>query len=166
MSGIRYESSLPCPRLRPFIARFWQVESDGPVADARGRWALPDGGSEWVFVLADPLVRGEDVHRAGAYAAGTRLTACLSRPAGRMLTLGVAFKPAGAAAVLRVSASDLTDRAIPLEHVWGPPGRDIAVRLAEPRGFRARVQLLEAELLSRVRPADSEVAAAIRRLAA
>jgi AraC-like DNA-binding protein len=163
---MRYQSSGACRLLQPCVARFWQVESDGPLADSPGRWALPDGGSEWVFVLGDPLMRGPLVHRAGAHAAGIALTASLSRPAGRMRTLGVAFRPGGAAAVLRQPASELTGRVVPLDSLWGSSGSELVERLAEAPGFEERVGLLQQELLRRLRPTDGEVAEAVRRLAA
>jgi len=166
VSAIAYQSARPCARLQPCVARYWQLESDGPVLDAPGRWALPDGGSEWVFVLADPLLRDAHVQRAGAHAAGTALAAYRSRPAGRVLTFGVVFRPGGAAAVSHLSADELAGRVVPLEFLWGAAASELAERLAGAVGFGARVELVQEELLARLRPMDAEVTEAIRRLAA
>jgi AraC-like DNA-binding protein len=163
---VQYRSAPPCERLSSSVARYWQIESTGPVPGSAGRWALPDGGSEWVFVLAAPLVRASQVHRAGAYAAGTALSAYASRPAGAMLTFGVAFRPGGAAAVSRLPASELTNRVVPLEILWGPAAGGLAERLFEAGGFRARVELIQAELLARLRPLDAEVSEVVGRLSA
>ena len=165
MTSIVYRSEQPCRRLQQCVARYWQIESDGPVLHSPGRWSLPDGGSEWIFVLADPLLRGSHVHSAGAYAAGTALTACRSRTVGRMLTFGVVFRPGGAAAVSRVAANELTGLVVPLACLWGPAGSDVAERLASATGFRSRVHLIEEEFLARLRPTDVEVTDAVLRLA-
>ena len=166
MSPLSYQSARPGRLLQPCVARYWQLESDGRLLGSPGRWALPDGGSEWIFVLADPLVRASRAYQAGAYAAGIALAAYLSESAGRVLTFGVVFRPGGAAAVSRLPANQLTGLVVPLQDVWGPGAASTADRLAQSPGFRARVQLIERDLLARLRPTDTEVADAIGRLAA
>jgi hypothetical protein len=98
---------------------------------------LPDGGSEWIFVLADALVRDSRAYQAGAYAAGIVLTAYLSKPAGRVSTFGIAFKPGGAAAASRLPAKELTGLVVPLEILWGSAGSSAADRLARENCSRA-----------------------------
>ena len=166
MSSVRYQSASPCRLLQPCVARYWQIETEGPLSDATGRWALPDGGSEWFFVLADPLVRDAEIHRAGAYAAGTALAAYASKPAGRMLTFGITFKPGGAAAFSRLPANELAGLVVPLETLWGSTGAGVAERLWEAPGFRTRVQQIEQELLACHRGIDVEVAEAVQQLTA
>lgn len=69
--------------------------------------------------------------------------------------LGVRFRPGRAAAFLRVDASELTDRLIELSQLWGRDGVRLAERLAAARGPRARIRLLEGELLARLASASS-----------
>lgn len=164
--SIRYQWSPPSRLLQPYVARYWQIESDGPCSDAAGRWALPDGGSEWLFVLADPLVRGSRIHRAGAYAAGIALSAYPSKPAGRAAVFGIAFRPGGAAAFSRLPARELAGCVVPLDALWGPAGATATERMARAPVFEARVQLIQRELLAHLRPTDVEVTEAIARLTA
>ena len=165
-SSFRYAWAQPCALLRSSVARFWQIESVDPRADSPGRWALPDGGSEWVFVLGDPLSRDGVVHGAGAHAAGTVQAAYLSRPVGRLLTFGVAFHPGGASMFTPVPADQLVGSAVALEHLWGGCALHLAEQLARARGFSARVDLVQRALLEHWRPIDAEVSAALRRLKA
>src|SRR5262245_8724199 len=161
MSRARYQSSTPCPSLGGVVQRYWQLETE-PTAGLAGRWALPDGGSDWVFVLGDPLVRSSRVLPTGAYAAGVPLAAYLSKPAGRMLTVGIVFKPAGAAAVTRLPACELTNRVVQLESLWDSPIHYLTARLSEAAGFAERIKILETELLMHLRPSDPEVMEAIQ----
>jgi hypothetical protein len=167
VADVRYASSTPrAAALRPYIARIWQLESDAQVALSPGRWALPDGYSEWLFVLCDPLLRGAHQIGFGAHVFGVTLQALLSKPTGRLLVVGVAFHPGCAAAALPVSAHELAGRAAALPDLWGRNGALIVERLAETRRFAERAAILEGEILARVRPLDPEVGAAVRRLAA
>lgn len=165
-SEVRYVWTRPCAELASSVARFWQMETKSPSAAPPGRWALPDGGSEWLFVLGDPLSRGDVVHAAGAHVAGPALTAYRSAPAGRMLTFGIAFHPGGAGAFMPVPVNRLVGRSVALAHLWGGDAHRLVDRLAEARGFSARVALVQHALLRRWRPLDEEVAAALRRLRA
>jgi hypothetical protein len=74
---MRYESTAPRADLRSAIARIWQLESRDPLAWSPGRWALPDGRSEWLFVLGDPLLREGLTVGQGAHVSGITL-ACRS----------------------------------------------------------------------------------------
>jgi AraC-like DNA-binding protein len=162
----RYELARPIPALRPRVARIWQLESDAPVVPSPGRWAIPDGCSEWLFVLGDPLWR--DVTRLGygAHVCGLRQRALLSRPTGRLLIVGVTFAPGSAAAALPVSAHELAGRDAALDDLWSGGARALVQRLAECRDFEGRRALLEREIHARVGPMDQEVRAAVHRLAA
>ncbi len=166
MPTIRYRSTRACELLQPRVARYWQLESEEAIPDAHGRWSLPDGGSEWFFVFADPLVRASQLHRAGAYAAGVTPSAFLSKPAGRMLLFGIAFRPGGAAAVTGLPANELTGRTVPLEVLWGRRAESIAERMAEAPSFGERVHVIQQELLERFGRTDAEVDGAVRRLTA
>jgi AraC-like DNA-binding protein len=127
---------------------------------------LPDGGSEWIFVLGDPLERSRLVLGPGAYASGTAVGACLSRHVGRVLTFGVAFHPGGAGAFVRLPSDRLTGRTVQLERLWGRLAQHLVERLSQAHGFAERVDLVQGVLLQQFRPGDDEVSRALRRLLA
>src|SRR5689334_17837092 len=118
-AALRYQWTVPRAGLRSAIARIWQLESRGPIAWSKGRWALPDGRSEWLFVLGDPLLRDGAPVPAGAHVSGVPLRARFSRAGGSVLVVGVVFEPGCAAAALPVPACALTGSAAPLSAVWG-----------------------------------------------
>lgn len=109
---------------------------------------LPDGAIDLVFDLT--ARRSQDASRL----VGTMTRPLLLPRAAVVDFLGVRFRPGRAAAFLRVDASELTDRLIELSQLWGRGGVRLAERLAARRGPRARIRLLERELVGRLARAD------------
>lgn len=64
-------------------------------------------------------------------------------------TVGVFFRPARAAAFLRVAISDLTDRTVAIDDVWGAAGSRLPSELCELDEAR-RIDRLESVLLTRL----------------
>lgn len=154
----------PRAELKSIIARIWQIEAHADAASP-GHWGFPDGHSAWWFVLGDPLLRGRHRIGRGAYAFGVSRRALLSKPTGRLLVLGVVFKPGCAAAALKVPARALDERGRPLEELWGLRAGSLVDRLSAASDFAERRAILEGEILARLRPIDPEVSTAVKRLA-
>ena len=94
-------------------------------------------GAGWTFGTS---VRG---HAIGALRSVGDAPACV-RPA----MIGVYFEPGATADFLRMPATELTDRVVSLEHIWGSSGVQLAEDLVELTET-ARVDRLEAALLER-----------------
>jgi AraC-like DNA-binding protein len=63
--------------------------------------------------------------------------------------IGAYFRAGGLAAFTSVSAHDFTDRAVPVEDVWGAAAAGVAVRLAEANEA-VRIEALESLLIGRL----------------
>src|SRR5450432_2801815 len=74
----------------------------------------------------------------------------LLEPCGPMETVGIRFRPGGAAAFLRIPVDRLGDGEVPLDLLFGRFGAELPERLAEARTDAGRVALLEDLLLRRL----------------
>lgn len=138
------------------LACVWLLEAGADPA-ACAEPVLPDGCPELIVQLGDPYVRagaaGEE-EQPRAFVVGPTTRALWLRPTGRVLTVGIRFRPGRAGRMLGENALGLRDREVPLEALWGAAGRELGERLREARrpeqaadlaigalrAFRARVR--------------------------
>jgi len=66
------------------------------------------------------------------------------------ITVGVAFRPGAAGAILGLPVTELTDRHVSIDAVWGARGRQLREQLLEATGPSAAFRVLEAELCARL----------------
>jgi AraC-like DNA-binding protein len=165
----------PHRALAPFVERLWYSDGEGQAQAARER-ALPTGSMDLVFRLADEPIRvfdGPDDAggRTFGFAAisGVRSTYYVRDTARPSCTIGAHFRPTGAAALLRVPATDLAERHTALEDLWGRDAARARERLIEAVPPAQRLELPEALLLARLPERDGThpaVAHAVTRLEA
>ena len=112
---------------------------------------LPDGCVDIVFSPSTGL------RVVGA------MTACqVYQLQGGEPVVGIRFRPGAAGRFLGAAPSELTDRLIPLEDIWGARGRRLAEALRDTRSAAACAALLEGEM----RPAPRDAGALERAIAA
>jgi AraC-like DNA-binding protein len=114
---------------------------------------LPDGTSTLLFrrshdaaSSAAPTVRAGDLCLAGPR---RRALFKAVRPAA--LTLVIRFKPGGASAFLGVPASEIADRVITLDDLWGAEVERLRERLSVARDPHDMLDVLQDALLARAR---------------
>jgi hypothetical protein len=81
--------------------------------------------------------------------------------------VGVRLRPGAAEAVLGIPASELTDRRVPLDFVWGRSSNELVSRLADATSAKEAATLLEQTLLARAATAaepDPVVGELVKRL--
>ncbi|MCP3143923.1 helix-turn-helix domain-containing protein [Pyxidicoccus xibeiensis] len=130
--------------LAGFVKGF-RVVSRG--ADARPYVRLPDGEVDLVIRF-----RGE---RGAAHAIGPRLSPL--RKGTEVLTpqmLVVRFKPGGAYPFFGLPMSELTDRILSLDTLWGTEGARLREALTEAPSVVDRLRLLDTALTERLRRGD------------
>jgi AraC-like DNA-binding protein len=96
---------------------------------------------------------------------GAMTRAIISEPTGEHVDfLGVRFRPGEAFGMLGCGeARGMRDKLVPLDDVWGRPGRELGERLALQRSVRERIAILSAELLRRpVLAPDARVRRAVQ----
>ncbi len=104
----------PPPALAKLVECFWAV----PPGSA-GYAVFPDGCIDIVFR------RGDGVQVVGA------MTAPASGHSPARGLCGVRFRPGAARAALGIAPGELTNRVVPLEHLWGRRARELDERVAE-----------------------------------
>jgi AraC-like DNA-binding protein len=148
----------PVRALAPFVERLWHFDDhdDGRSRAARER-ALPTGKANLVLRLSSEPVRvfagldDADGRTFGhAVLSGARASYYLRDTSHPSCSVGVQFRPGGAAALLGVAAGELAGRHAPLEDLWGRSAASARERLLEERRPAARLDLVEGMLLARV----------------
>ena len=155
-SDQHYVERLPHPGLRSVISFGFvqQVSEDAPPYVHR---SVPNGSIEVSCQLgsAIPVVTG--AHHGPD----------VSTLEPGSSVVGVRLRPGAAEAVLGIPASELTDRRVPLDLVWGRSSDELVSRLADATSAKEASMLLERALLARAATAaepDPVVGELVRRL--
>jgi AraC-like DNA-binding protein len=148
--------SVRAPRveLRPFVKTLWA--SSAGAATAERELVLPSGTMHVVFRLGTPLRLFEDVDDhvgrtlGAAVVGGARAryyVKDVTRPAA---SVGVELRPGAAERLLGVPAGVLAERHTSLVDVVGSVADETLARLHEARSRDARLDVMEAFLMSRL----------------
>jgi AraC-like DNA-binding protein len=148
----------PAPPLSSFIDQFWYVRGHDP--DRKRQSALPTGSIDLTFNLAadDLWVFANAADRVGMSFDGAVVHGAQSRyfvlDARRDVhVIGVHFLPGGGAALLGVSAQELTDRHVALSDLWGARAHTLRAQLLEAPTAAAKFALLEQAMVEQYRRA-------------
>src|SRR5574341_72580 len=118
---MNYTEHAPPEPLAPHIECYWTLASTGQAASASGHRILPDGCCELVLNFADRFRElredGSSKPQPRILLAGQLVQPLRIQPTGRVEIIGVRFRPAGAAAFLRLPAKELTGTIVSLESV-------------------------------------------------
>lgn len=158
----------PHPLLRACIDRYWGWECEPSERVTLPR-VLPGTGVELFLHHGTPFQH--------AAAEGTRClprhhTLCVRRralPLAPVVGAGfvaVRFRAGRLARLTALPVAECLDQPLPIEALWGTPGRDLAERVAAAADFPQRVELIERFLLQQLdrRRDDPLVTAAVDRL--
>ena len=147
------EHSLKAP-LSAWVECVWMLDAPGRPEGAAPESVFPDGCVEMIVQLDAPAraARGEDTFhlQPPAFLMGPFASTLRLAPAGRMKTLGVRFRPGGAAVFLPFPVDLLGDAEVPVDAVFGAAGARLVDRLAAAPSDAARVSLVEEFLISRL----------------
>jgi AraC-like DNA-binding protein len=147
----------PAPPLSSFIDQFWYVRGYEP--DRKRQSALPTGSVDLTFNLASDELRvfasasdrvGMSFDGAVVHGAQSRYFVLDARC--DVHVIGVHFLPGGGAALLGVSAQELTDRHMAFSDIWGARAPTLREQLLEAPTPAAKFALLEREFAARLRP--------------
>jgi AraC-like DNA-binding protein len=162
----------PGPPLDRFVEQLWYWEGE-PLPHARDR-LMPRGGSALMINLFEDETRcyhgaGDDQleRMPGAVLCGQYSRYFVIDTHEQRVNIGVGFRPGGTWPFFDPAADELQNQHIPLRDLWGPAGATLRERLLAAPTPRAKMQLLEAELLARaIRPLQrrAEIDFALARL--
>jgi AraC-like DNA-binding protein len=148
----------PTGPLAAWVDRIWYRRDH--VLQPKRHSAVPTGSVDLTFNLADGPLRvfthvddseGQSFDGSVVHGAHTKYFVLDARA--DVDVIGVHFRPGGGAVLLGLPAHELTDRHVGLEDIWGSHARDVRAQLAEAATPEAKLQLLEATLLARLRRA-------------
>lgn len=155
-----YAARTPAPPLAEYVAYVWA--SKGAPAHARER-VVPTGTLEIVISLVEDQPDAPGARRTRLCDADGReqrmSTSMVSGAYRRPFTIdtldhasviGAHLRAGHAGAILGVPPSELVDRHVDLEHLWGGRARVLRERLCEARNTEQRFRILEAELASQL----------------
>ena len=149
-----FRTYVPGPPLSDFVDYFWLCEGYRPP-HARER-AVPDGSMRLIVNLRDNVFGRSELQNpslsnpfGGGLFAGAHSRFVLLDTASLESTIGVHFKPGGAAPFLRLPAGELQGTSVALETLWGPRGLNLRDELLEARTPKARFEILERYLIAR-----------------
>jgi AraC-like DNA-binding protein len=123
-----YREQPPDPRLARWVECSWTLQTGDPV---QGYPVRPDGCQDLIWSPA-----------AGAQVVGTMTAEQRFDLVKGARTCGIRFRPGMAGPFLGVAASGITDRALPLEDVWGSAGRRVGAALADAGSIEAAVKVM------------------------
>jgi AraC-like DNA-binding protein len=151
MTLIRYRPAAPLDR---YVECLWWSTREAP--QAYGEHMLPSGRAQLVFALHEkPIVYRSgaplrSVAWTGALVHGPQSSYYIGGPKPPGAVAGVSFRPGCAGAVLGVATSELADRHVSLDSLWGKRARELQEQLLEGRGSAAVFQVLERYLCARI----------------
>lgn len=150
---VEYVSRVPRPPLDGLIDDLYYLEGASPYA----RLMLPPSPAAFLIVnLGAPFrIRADTDIETAEYGDGCVVTtptrALEFGYPPRTRSVGVHFKPWGVAPFLPMPASELCDRPVTMEQVWGRPAiAELRDRLATADGPHEMLTLLEEELMRRL----------------
>jgi len=100
--------------------------------------------------MLDPARPGEPGERRQTFVAGLHAGPALMEHAGTQEGIELRLRPPVARMLLGIPLSELTGRAVELEDVLGPEGRELPERLAQEPGWGDRFDLLDRVLARRM----------------
>jgi AraC-like DNA-binding protein len=145
---MRYAEYAPAPRDAALVERYWFLEGNGiGVPDT----IVPDGRVEVIFHYGARFHRhhpgGTFEIQPRAILAGQMLTPIALSHMGTAHVAAIRLKPAAVRSVIRCHATDVTSRVLDLHDVLSG-ARSVPEQLAEARGDRGRIAVLEQWLAS------------------
>jgi AraC-like DNA-binding protein len=169
---ILYCTHRPGPPLDRFVEQLWYWEGD-PLPHARDR-LVPRGGSALMINLFEDETRcyhgpcDDQVERMpGAVLCGQYSRYFVIDTHEQRVNIGVGFRPGGTWPFFDPASEELQNQHVPLRDLWGSAGATLRERLLAAPTPRAKMLLLEAELLARaIRPLQrrAEIDFALERL--
>ncbi len=152
VSLLRYRPHAPLDR---YVECFWWSQRDG--AEVFGEHMLPSGSVQMIFALHDaPILcmpsssSADFLAWSGGIVHGPQWTYYRSGPKPAGATVGVSFRPGAVGNILGLPITELTDRHVPADALWGVRASELREKLLAAQGPSAAFRVMEAELRARL----------------
>jgi AraC-like DNA-binding protein len=151
MELIRYR---PAPPLDSYIECLWWSHRDEPQDHCEHM--LPSGGAQLIFalhetpILCGPSACGKAITWSGSIVHGSQSSYYVAGPKPKGSCVGVSFRPSAAGALIGASMTELADRHVALDAIWGTRGVDLHHRLMSAAEPKEVFRILEQNLSARI----------------
>ncbi len=124
---MNYQVYPPLPELQPFVKCFWTLDDDDVVENPVKQRVLPDGCMEMIFHYGDLYQQyfedGSSIIQPRSFIFGQITTYIEIAPTGITGLVAARFLPDGLRPFLEIPVSSLTNKAVPLNDVFGEKGK-------------------------------------------
>ena len=165
MKDIQLDYVVPAEDLRPYVTLFYHFRADIPLLEdmeradhAQLRFLLSSGGASYAFP------DGTEQSAAEVHVIGPTSGAIRTRAQGPVEVVGMGLQPAGWAALLGMDASNMLNRALEWETVFGPGVRRVAARMRAADGMTGKVEVATAFVREAIAGVDGSAAVFARRI--
>jgi AraC-like DNA-binding protein len=117
---------------------------------------LPSGGAQLLFALHEkpilcyPSASGNPIAWSGSIVHGPQSSYYVAGPKPKGSVVGVSFRPGGAGAVLGAAMTELVDRHVMFDAIWGRQGVDLHQQLISTAEPKEMFRILEQSLRTRI----------------
>ncbi|WEK43764.1 MAG: AraC family transcriptional regulator [Candidatus Sphingomonas colombiensis] len=157
MADIQLDYVVPAEDLRPYVTLFYHFRANVPFFDdveradhAQLRFRLSRRDASYSFPDGTVQAAGE-VHIVGPTSGAMR-----TRAEGPVDVIGMGLQPAGWAALLRIDASTMLNRALDGEAFFGTSVRRVSDRMRAATGTEDKVAIAAAFVRGSIASADTE----------
>ena len=146
-----YREFQPQPSLRRDVKLIWVLETESPAPEPQR--ILPDGIVEVGFHYGAPYesrFEGDPwCPQARSFVATQTKRYLEIRPTGPSGFIAIRFYPWGARRFFRAPVSELSERILPADAIWGKAARDLTERVGNASSTSERLERVERFLLAR-----------------
>lgn len=158
-----YREWTPIPALAGLVEAIWSLRCDDPLPAADPQRILPDGCSELILNFADPVEQvssgGGSTRQPPILFVGQLPGPLYIKPTGRLDQVGIRFRPAGAAGIIREPQSRLLGIGLPLLDLAPKLARRLATVPFDAPTPESRIAAIQAGLAAAGRTQPSPVGA-------
>lgn len=150
---MNYQVYTPVPELQPFVKCFWTLDDEATEAPVRQR-VLPDGCMEMIFHYGDLYQQyfedGSSIIQPRSFVFGQITSYLEIAPTGVSGIVSARFLPDGLLPFLTRPVSELKNKAVSLEELFGDEGKMLEEKVIDAADSQERIRLIEAFLLSKL----------------
>ncbi len=148
-----YRTYTPAPKLTGVVNCYWTLEAPAQVS-AEKQHIVPDGCMEMIFHYGDAFRQympdGSSLVQPLCFVFGQVTRPLAIEPTGATGIFSVRFQPEGFAAFATMPVSNMENRAVPLDELFGADGSLLATAVLNAGQTEARIRLVEDFLIEKL----------------
>src|SRR6185295_7967885 len=148
-----YKTFPPSALLANFVKCFWSLEAPASP-ESEKQIITPDGCMELIVHYGDPylqfLENGKQLVQPSAFVFGQITSPLVIAPSGSTGIVAARFHPDGFSSFTVVTASAMSNRAVPLKELFGIQGLELEELVVAASTIEARISVIENFLIARL----------------